>query len=79
MKHLKVDPIKEGTVIDHIPANRALQVINIINPDKEDIVTVGINFSSKKFGRKDIVKIEGRELSPGVVNSIALVATSSDC
>jgi len=74
MKHLKVDPIKEGTVIDHIPANKALQVINIINPDKNDVVTVGINFSSKKFGRKDIVKIEGRELTANVVNSIALVA-----
>jgi len=74
MKHLKVDPIKEGTVIDHIPANKALQVISIINPRKEDVVTVGINFYSKKFGRKDIVKIEGRELTPAVVNSIALVA-----
>ncbi len=78
MKHLKVDPIKEGTVIDHIPASKALQVISIINPDKEDIVTVGINFSSKKFGRKDIVKIEGRELSPSVVNSIALVAPEAN-
>jgi len=74
MKHLKVDPIKEGTVIDHIPANKALQVISIIHPDKSDIVTVGINFYSKKFGRKDIVKIEGRELTPDIVNSIALVA-----
>lgn len=74
MKHLKVDPIKEGTVIDHIPANKALHVISIIKPDKDDIITVGINFSSKKFGRKDIVKIEGRELSAAVVNSIALVA-----
>lgn len=74
MKHLKVDPIKEGTVIDHIPANAALKVISIIKPDKKDVVTVGINFFSKKYGRKDIIKIEGRELSPGVVNSIALVA-----
>lgn len=74
MKHLKVDPIKEGTVIDHIPANKALQVISIIKPRENDVVTVGINFSSKKFGRKDIVKIEGRELTPAVVNSIALVA-----
>jgi aspartate carbamoyltransferase regulatory subunit len=78
MKSLKVDPIKEGTVIDHIPANRALKVISIINPEKDDIVTVGINFSSKKFGRKDIVKIEGRELTPSVVNSIALVAPQAN-
>ncbi len=78
MKHLKVDPIKEGTVIDHIPANKALQVISIIRPKETDIVTIGINFSSKKFGTKDIIKIEGRELTPAVVNSVALVAPDAD-
>ncbi len=78
MKHLKVDPIKEGTVIDHIPANRALQVIGIIKPGKSDVVTVGINFNSKKFGKKDIVKIEGRELTTAEVNSIALVAPNAN-
>ena len=78
MKHLKVDPIKEGTVIDHIPANRALQVISIIKPAMDDIVTIGINFSSKKFGRKDIVKIEGRELTSAEVNTIALVAPNAN-
>ena len=78
MQHLKVDPIKEGTVIDHIPANKALQVISIIKPKDTDVVTVGINFSSKKFGTKDIVKIEGRELTPAVVNSVALVAPDAN-
>lgn len=78
MKHLKVDPIKMGTVIDHIPANKALQVISIIKPAKDDVVTIGINFSSKKFTRKDIVKIEGRELTSAEVNSIALVAPNAN-
>ena len=78
MKHLKVDPIKEGTVIDHIPANKALQVISIIKPKESDVVTIGINFSSKKFGTKDIIKIEGRELTPAVVNSVALVAPDAN-
>lgn len=78
MEHLKVDPIKEGTVIDHIPATKALQVISIIKPQKTDVVTIGINFSSKKYGTKDIVKIEGRELTPSLVNSIALVAPNAN-
>ncbi|MCB0283993.1 MAG: aspartate carbamoyltransferase regulatory subunit [Calditrichae bacterium] len=78
MKHLKVDPIKEGTVIDHIPANKALKVISIIKPVNDDIVTIGINFSSKKFGRKDIVKIEGRELTSAEVNTISLVAPNAN-
>ncbi|RMH65263.1 MAG: aspartate carbamoyltransferase regulatory subunit [Calditrichaeota bacterium] len=73
-KKLKVDPIREGTVIDHIPANKALQVLSIIKAAQDDVVTVGINFASHKFGRKDIVKIEGRELSQKDINSIALIA-----
>ncbi len=77
-KKLKVDPIREGTVIDHIPARKALQVISIINPSEKDVVTIGVNFASKKFGRKDIVKIEGRELTSGEVNSIALVAPEAN-
>lgn len=77
MRTLKVDPIVSGTVIDHIPANRALSVINIIKPNDTDVVTIGMNFASKKFGKKDIVKIEGRELTADEVNSIALVAPTA--
>lgn len=78
MKQLKVDAIKEGTVIDHIPATKALSVISIIKPSEKDLVTIGMNFFSKKFGRKDIVKIEGRELTSAEVNSIALVAPNAN-
>lgn len=78
MKKLKVDPIKMGTVIDHIPANKSLDVISIIKPKENDVVTVGINFQSQKFGKKDIVKIEGRELTSAEVNSIALVAPNAN-
>ncbi len=77
-KKLKVDPIKEGTVIDHIPANKALQVLSIIKPEEDDVVTVGVNFASRKYGRKDIVKIEGRELSKNDINSIALIAPDAN-
>ena len=35
-KHeLKVKPIENGTVIDHIPANNALQVLKILGLPKE--------------------------------------------
>ena len=77
MKELKVDPIKSGTVIDHIPANKALSVLSIIRPKETDMVTVGVNFASKKYGKKDIVKIENRELTEDEVNSIALIAPSA--
>ncbi len=77
MKKLKVDPIKDGTVIDHIPAQKVLRVLSIIKPSGEDIVTVGMNFASKKYGRKDIVKIENRELTPEEVNNISLIAPTA--
>jgi len=71
-----VAKIKEGTVIDHITAGRALMVLRILGITGREgfVVSVVMNVPSKKMGRKDIVKIEGRELSPEEVNKIALVA-----
>ena len=74
MKELKVDPIKNGTVIDHIPAGRVQRVLAILKPRSTDIVMMGMNFSSKAMKKKDIIKIEGRELTQNEVNSIALIA-----
>ena len=74
-KHeLKVKPIENGTVIDHIPANKALQVLKILGLPEEGInVTLAMNVSSK-LGFKDIVKFETRELGPTEIDKIALIA-----
>ena len=77
MKELKVDPIKNGTVIDHIPAGRVQRVLAILKPRATDVVMMGMNFSSKAMKKKDIIKIEGRELTQNEVNSIALVAPAA--
>lgn len=74
MKVLKVDAIKNGTVIDHIPAGRVQRVLAILTPRSSDIVMMGMNFPSKAMKKKDIIKIEGRELTQNEVNSIALIA-----
>ncbi|MGF7119139.1 aspartate carbamoyltransferase regulatory subunit [Methanobacterium oryzae] len=72
---LKVKPIRNGTVIDHITANRALSVLKILDlPNEKNTVTVAMNVSSSQMGSKDIVKIEGRELNPKEVDKIALIA-----
>lgn len=72
---LRVKPIKNGTVIDHITANRALNVLNILGlPDGRSRVTVAMNMDSSQLGSKDIVKIENRELKPDEVDQIALIA-----
>ncbi len=73
---LRVSKIKDGTVIDHITAGHALNVLKIlgITDHVSGVVTVGMNVPSKTLGLKDMVKIEGRELKSGEVDKIALLA-----
>ncbi|MGO8807030.1 MAG: aspartate carbamoyltransferase regulatory subunit [Candidatus Bathyarchaeia archaeon] len=73
---LRVSKIKDGTVIDHIRGGYALDVIKIlgITGKEKRVITIAINVPSKRFGAKDIVKIEGRAINPQEVNRIALVA-----
>ncbi|MCU0850964.1 MAG: aspartate carbamoyltransferase regulatory subunit, partial [Candidatus Thermoplasmatota archaeon] len=75
MKELKVTPIKDGTVIDHITPGRALKVLHILKIPESTVWVVSIlmNVNGKK-GKKDIVKIENRELDPKEVDKIALIA-----
>ncbi len=74
-EQLKVDPIKNGTVIDHITAGKALQVAEILNiPSTESEIMIGVNLTSRKMGKKDIIKIEDRELSKEETGSIALIS-----
>ena len=75
MKPMKIPRIKDGTVIDHIPAGNALKVLKILGiPEKtSSIVSVAMNVKSR-IGRKDIVKVESRELAREEVDKIALIA-----
>lgn len=71
-----VRKIRNGTVIDHISAGNALNVLKIlgIRGSEGYRVAIVMNVESKKLGLKDIVKVEGRELAPKEVNMIALIA-----
>lgn len=77
MKELKVQPIRNGTVIDHIEPGMALNVLRILGITSETIkstVSVAMRVRSKKGEWKDIVKIEDRELFAGEVDRIALIS-----
>jgi len=79
MKELKVQPIKDGTVIDHIPPGNALKVIHILGMDRETpeyVISIAMNVTGKR-GKKDIVKIENRELETKEVDKIALIAPNA--
>jgi len=73
---LLVRRIRNGTVIDHIPAGRALLVLRILGITGAEgyRVAVVMNVESRKLGRKDIVKIEDRMLERSEVDKIALIA-----
>jgi aspartate carbamoyltransferase regulatory subunit len=74
-KILQVSAIKNGTVIDHIPADNLFDVVSILNlQDFTSLVTFGTNFESAKLGRKAIIKIEDFYFREEEINKIALVA-----
>jgi aspartate carbamoyltransferase regulatory subunit len=80
MRELKIQPIKNGTVIDHIGNGLALEVLKIIGVrdlDKDSTVSVALHVRSQKLGWKDIVKVENMELSPRKVNAIALISPNA--
>ena len=77
-KKLKVAEIENGTVIDHIQKGKALlilEILRIIGTDKnDDTLLVLVNVHSDLLGKKDIIKIENRELTSKEIDAIALIA-----
>jgi len=77
MRELKITPIRNGTVIDHITSGLALEVLRILQLPKDATVSVALHVRSGKLGWKDILKVEDVELSPRTVNAIALIAPTA--
>ena len=56
---MKIDPIKNGLVIDHIKAGKGMEVYNFLNLAELGCTVALIkNVPSKKTGKKDIIKID---------------------
>ena len=74
-KLLKVQPIRNGTVIDHLRAGAGLKILDILDvAGTGNTVSLLINVPSSKQGRKDIIKIEDRELTESETERIALLS-----
>ncbi|HKL09585.1 MAG TPA: aspartate carbamoyltransferase regulatory subunit [Bacteroidales bacterium] len=74
-KKLQVSAIQNGTVIDHIPADKLFNVINILGLDKiNNQITFGTNLESKKMGLKAIIKLSDVFFADNEINKIALAA-----
>ena len=57
---MTIDSIKNGVVIDHIPAGKSMTLYRYLKLDEVDCsVALLRNVHSNKLGKKDIIKIDG--------------------
>ena len=55
---MNVDSIRDGIVIDHISAGKGMVLYDLLGLDRLDAaIAIMKNASSKKMGKKDIIKI----------------------
>ncbi|MBB6646207.1 aspartate carbamoyltransferase regulatory subunit [Halobellus ruber] len=75
-RELRVSKIRNGTVIDHLTAGQALNVLALLGIDGSggETVSVGMNVPSDTLATKDIVKVEDRELSQSEVDVLAVIS-----
>jgi len=75
-KELRVSKISSGTVIDHVRAGQALNVLAILGIDGSggEEISIGMNVPSDTLARKDVVKVEGRELSQDELDVLSIIA-----
>jgi len=72
-KQLSVAAIKDGTVIDHLTTRSATRLAEVMRLHRyKKTVTLGLNLPSRSMGMKDLIKIEGFELSQREADQIAL-------
>ena len=72
---MRVQPIRNGTVIDHIKAGRGRKILDALDLiDKGTTITLLMHVPSKKNTTKDVIKIEDRELSDSESQKLALLS-----
>lgn len=74
---MQVSAVRSGTVIDHLAPRTALKALRLLGIGGDDTVLIGVNLDSRKLGKKDLIKIEGRELTQAEIDKVALLAPSA--
>src|SRR5215218_1417880 len=71
--------IKDGTVIDHIEAGKALLVLRAlsISGKEGNVISVALNVPISKHGKKDIIKVENSFVERSETNRRGLSAPRS--
>ena len=74
-KERLVAAIEQGTVIDHIPANKTYQVASLLGLFSISTpVTIGINYPSMKVGNKGIIKVSDKFFTADEISRLSVVA-----
>lgn len=74
-KERLVAAIENGTVIDHIPAEKTHQVVNLLGLQNVDSpVTIGYNYVSRKIGKKGIIKVSDIFFSDDEISRLSVVS-----
>ena len=68
----QVSALRHGTVVDHLNAGMALKALQALGFPSTNAALLGIQLESRKLGRKDIMKLDGVELTPADVARIAV-------
>ena len=74
---LLIPKIDLGIVVDHIPAGMGIKILEIISQYeeiKEVPVSLGLNYESRRLGKKDLIKLQMEFLSPEIIQHISIVA-----
>ena len=74
-KERQVAAIENGTVIDHIPAEKTYQVASLLGLDKlVTPVTTGNYYASKRIGKKGSIKVSDKFFTTEEISQLSVVA-----
>lgn len=74
-KEMQVAAIENGTVIDHIPAEKTYLVADLLDLKASTMsVTIGYNLPSNRIGKKGIIKITNKFFTDEEISRLSVVA-----
>ncbi len=75
IKERLVAAIENGTVIDHIPADKTYKVAELLKlHEVSSPTTIGFNYPSKKLGKKGLIKVTDKFFTDEEISRLSVVA-----
>ena len=77
-KKLQVEAIQHGSVIDHIPVQQGVKILNFFKfTQTNEKITIGLNLPTHNGKAKDLIKVENTFISDAQANQLALFAPNA--